>query len=476
MDTMTKRPESLFILKAKPDGLKAPEDFLLNRKWSINSAVNLKSALTMIMTLKPEYVMISVESPYPNIRMMPALLSQAFPDINIILYAESSSAASLTALREWGSEYTLYPPVSGPSIERMVARIQRDIEREKIEQLLAKERSPSVKSAETNSVINIKGSASRARDPVIMDRAKSQLANFLNMTEPGEIPGQDVGPAEARPGIKGPTIVGKAGTTSGSGMQGGPGSSAHTSTSSGLSGFRGLRLPSGSMEPTGEKDSLIAKGTQVAISAASRNIEVQNSEKLSQISNVACISVQSKSISGYLIAAYGSDRKIDKEFLNMLRRRLVEFMHTTDQTFETESALDLQLTEVQFEGWAVEQAEFLRKSIHNGHEIAVAFFPPQAPMPELEISASEKMLMMDMDEIVGDAIVDFDLYVYLPTNNKYVLYTRKGERIPSDQRDRLAAKGVRKMHLRRDTKAEVRRYRVRNFLNQKIAMFKQGRP
>ena len=68
--------------------------------------------------------------------------------------------------------------------------------------------------------------------------------------------------------------------------------------------------------------------------------------------------------------------------------------------------------------------------------------------------------------------MEFDVYVYLPENNKYVIYTPKGGTFYTRQKDRLLEKGVQRMHLKKESIGDVKRYRAQNYLNDKISQYK----
>jgi hypothetical protein len=80
-----------------------------------------------------------------------------------------------------------------------------------------------------------------------------------------------------------------------------------------------------------------------------------------------------------------------------------------------------------------------------------------------------EMHQVGIEHLKGDAPVEFDLYLHLPANDKFILYTPEGKRFYQKQKDRLERKGVKGMHLKKAAVAELRRYRVRNFLMDRIA-------
>lgn len=143
------------------------------------------------------------------------------------------------------------------------------------------------------------------------------------------------------------------------------------------------------------------------------------------------------------------------------------FLRSNGEPVKEEESLQLKIEQVPFEEWAIHQAEFLKKSIHNGNEIAMAFFPNKLEKATLEDSASERMMKMNLDDLKSDVAVEFDLYVYMPENNKYLLYTPQGMVFYGKQKDRLKDKGIGHMHLRKESVTNVKKYKAQIFFKRK---------
>lgn len=222
-----------------------------------------------------------------------------------------------------------------------------------------------------------------------------------------------------------------------------------------------------------DRDSIMVKGTQAALDESVVVADVDTLAEVRAATNVACITISSPRFSGYLVAALGADRQIDDEFMKTVQDRLFSFLRANGENLADDEGMNLKLEKVEFEEWAISQADFLRKSVHGADEIAMAFFPSKDTETKLEQSVAENMLKMGIDELRDDIPVEFDLYIYLPSNKKYLLYTPQGRRLYGDQRGRLRDKGVTHMHLRKDDAGQVKRYRAQIYLNQMIGEFKR---
>ena len=117
--------KSMLILKSSATALGAVETFLRNRGWKIHSTTDLKEAFEQIVTQKPSYVLITVDHSNKKVRTLPKLIAANFPTATIV-FAETQTPASYKMLHESASEYRVYPPVTGPAIERCINKYLKD--------------------------------------------------------------------------------------------------------------------------------------------------------------------------------------------------------------------------------------------------------------------------------------------------------------------------------------------------------------
>ncbi len=559
-------PPSLLILKQKSSSLKLAEQFLGNRGWQLFIVNNLKGLIVTLAQKQPQYMLLPIDFNHKKTAILPKILAQAFP-VRIISYAELSVSASISKLQQAHAEYRLFPPVSGPAIERMIFKIQKDDEQKAVErQKIKNSGGHDFTLSESES-----GGFAFRLDGESQAAARGALSALLSDDSSDGAAGQASGYIADSGGSSGSTSSGStssgstsSGSTSlgGGNINGGLGSSQPHLTASHIEGasstevalgaefgevpFYGrddLQFPSTSKaqdknklnpnettsyevekndknkraasksgyqlksnetlsyreDPTPEwefdpitgkqkaqpvykfrskelpePETIMVKGTQKALDESAYIKEgLSRYQEVQKTSNAACIVVDSPKFSGYLVAAMGANRKIDEAFMKLIKDRLFGFLKANGEMIsEGEKSMDIKIEQIDFEEWAVEQAEFLKKAIHEDSEVAMAFFPSKETSIKLEESVSEKMLKMDINELKEDVAVEFDLYIYLEENKKYLLYTPEGKPLYGSQRERLIEKGVKHMHLRKESSQNVKKYRAQNFLNDKISEFK----
>ncbi len=221
------------------------------------------------------------------------------------------------------------------------------------------------------------------------------------------------------------------------------------------------------------QDSIILKGTKQALDQTVQVNDGVVKQAIQDSSQVACIVVESEKFNGYLIAALGKNRKMDGPFVKAIQDRLFKFLKENGENVVDKESLNLKIKKVEFEDWALEYAEFLKKSVHNGDEIAMAFFPIPNARTEVGESASATMASVKINEMEGDKQVEFNMYLYLPSNKKYILYTPKGGTFYTTQKGRLEEKGVKEVHMLKSEVNDLAKYKAQNYLNNLIETYRQ---
>lgn len=455
----------VFILKRSDDSLKNVESYLRNRKWSVQSASDIKTALVAILQNRPRFVLISVEHPNPKTQILPKVLTQAL-NCHVIPYAETVSPLILSKLT---AEHSLTPPVSGPSVDRMLSAIILK-ENETAASTIKFQIRGSSKSQNDSQHIVSSGRHSLGNDAIAVKGANEALQQLLS-----------------EEGVKEPIGV-----------------LAHLETSKAKTDIIIQKGVSGLMDPhldqalpkksdaqlrEAEFERSVALQTKMETAKAEYNtVLVQGSksalektvineanpsivQSLAVTTNVACIIVHSVRYSGYLVVALGKNKKIEDSFIRTLKQHLFNFLREKGEQLTTEDQLQLRLEPVEFQFWAIEQAEFLRKSIHKGSDVAIAFFPHDQVQIPFKNSFNPVMLALDIEKIKGDVQTEFDLYLHMPVNNKYLLYTPKGGVFYSTQKKRLLDRSIKQLHLRKDSVPDVKKYMAQNYLNEKIDQF-----
>ncbi|MFS4457788.1 hypothetical protein [Bdellovibrio sp. HCB2-146] len=551
--------KSLLIIKGSPTGLGPAEGFLRNRDWKVKATSNLKEALVYLVQEQPAFVMVSVDHPNKKVRNLPKVLTQAFP-VCVIAFAEESSTASYKNLSASATEYLIYPPITGPAIERTVNKYYKDQQTKSA--TAGAQRTLAEGEKDESGMISIKGSTGFSaenaknilaqmmagdgpdlavgsnadssansgfasgslseKDSANMSsgqhspayRPNEQAPGIIPSTTPGYVPshstdsknsgvhphGLGAGDVLAPERESGPAQGTSAMSAHGHGAGNSLSAYEENGRDSALSNhFNRSKKNDGPSwapvedrsskkkekpgpethddETTREKDSLIERGTTNALDKSCIQLATTKPAEIELTTNMACIIVESPRFSGYLITAMGKNKVIDAGFINKIQTRLYNFLKEHGEKVANGESLNLKLKQVPFMPWAIEKAEFMRKSTHLGEEVAMAFFPRNEIHAKFGVSPDEEMAAIQISEFTGNTPVNFNLYVHLPKNNKYVLYTPRGGIFYGIQKDRLSSQGISHLHVLKAEMKDLNIYRAETYLNETIDDFeKQQNP
>jgi hypothetical protein len=525
MDQAQTEKKKLLIIKSHPQSLGPVEGFLKNRDWIVKSTANLKEALVYLVQNQPQFVMVSIDHPNKKVRNLPKVLMAAMP-VCVIAFAENSTSASIKILSDCAAGYAIFHPITGPAVERMVNKFFKD-QQANPGGFANRNAWNESGSSSGSGVIAIRGegaagdastttqsllaslmggleSGTGGMTPMGMSASQNHDSNFIPSTiNPSSGPNHAAALSEGMghndmnglstgniPNAMSALSTGNGSTNPLSPDYQGPAvqNDFETDDKAGSGNGRGSKgwaplqqkakitpQPDPDLADSDEvakaPDSLILKGTREAMDSSCVNTEKKSQEKITAATNVSCILVESARFSGYLVAAMAPGQSLDLQFIEKIRGRLFRFLRENGERIEDNESMPIRIKPVPFAAWAVECAEFLRKSVHEGNEVAMAFFPRKDIKASVELSADEEMAAVSIRELEENVVVDFNVYIYLPRNNRYVLYTPCGGVFFSEQKQRLMNQGVSHLHVLRMELSELDKYRAQNFLNDTIQEF-----
>lgn len=108
------------------------------------------------------------------------------------------------------------------------------------------------------------------------------------------------------------------------------------------------------------------------------------------------------------------------------------------------------------------------QSSENALSQAVAFFPRADLELQLEDSRQLGMMSLKLEDIETDTPLNFDLFIHMPINNKFLLYTGKGSKMANIQKSRLKTRGVFHLHIKKEEVEEVKKHRAESYLNKTL--------
>ncbi len=444
----TEQNRKILIIKSESADLSVAETFIVKREWTVHSCTNLNESILIIVQEKPQFIFVSVDHSNKNIIAFIRLLLRTFPE-RVIVFGERPHPLTYVHFNETGCRYNIFPPVTGPAMERvLLSYYKNQLSSSPPPQLI--QPGMQFNKLQKNEAWVYKGAKPKTTSDMTLSASEaSEMFSVINDKPLGKIKTRAT-EANEKETAKASTPV-----------------QAHETPNdaSKESDFGKVTLAASAVP----HESLISRATQEALQKTVKQSPKLPIEQIKISSDISCIIIQSTRFSGYLIAALGDNREVDKGFMAALRQRVFSFLKENGEIInESDEPLRLTVKKVNFKNWANQKAEFLRRSVHNQEEVSIAFFPRQYIRLNFDDSLDEHMAKVKMTELKADVPVECDLYIHLAENNKYIRYTKKGSKFLSAQKERLESQGLKFMHIFKTDLPEFNKYRAQNFLNETI--------
>jgi|GEM_PF-6590157 len=410
--------KTIFLLKARPDSLAAAESWLLSKGWTVHSTHLVKEAISRVIELQPDHVVICMDHANTHVHVLPKLLEQAF-QIKAIGYMEATSATSLATTA--GMDYVLYPPVSGSAVERMAAKVVRDDRRAKAAQ--------SKRFLLDNALIEIKSRSEQAQT-TLLEMVASDVSHF---EDDAAMAVRDIFASQSTQEPRTQILY------------------SHTN---------GIYSDSTN----------IVRGTHQAIHDVALAIPGSQVLPLNECGEAICFFVNSTEHKGFVLCSIAQNSEPLHTFVELFKTRFSELMAESNLTCTMSEAVVVSIPKVPFDSWVRRQAAFSKKFVHLDQECGLAFFEMAEPQSQIVSSPTHPtMVTVSLLDIESDKPLLFDVYVHLPANDKFILYNRRGNKFPHLQKTRLLSRGVLDVHMRGKEIDQLHRHHLETYLNQKIA-------
>ena len=174
-------------------------------------------------------------------------------------------------------------------------------------------------------------------------------------------------------------------------------------------------------------------------------------DTLLEYRSVAILIVHIDSFTGTIMLAEGRGTSSASTKLPHLER---EFLNALGERGHEIRIGDLQ--SMPFPNPAVAEDAFLAADMsavsrNEDYEAGIAFLDLVPSAAVFEETADE-MLKIGIEELEPNARINFDVFIYLPINSKYLKYVRQGQAISSEQSDRLKGREVSHLYLEKQAK------------------------
>ncbi len=119
---------TLLIVCKKKESFENAANYLMRRGWKAAVTADVMGAFKQIGTLKPDFVLLSVNLPTPKIGQLPALVTNTF-NVPVITFGEGTDVKTQRLLQDVRASYTMQGQISGPGAHRRIKTILQDMYR-----------------------------------------------------------------------------------------------------------------------------------------------------------------------------------------------------------------------------------------------------------------------------------------------------------------------------------------------------------
>src|SRR3989344_4308749 len=444
----------LFFFKANAFDLKAVETYLTKRDYDVQSESDLKQALIKILEFEPAFVFIAWDHPHERIRSVPKFINQSLMT-TIVPYIQSSSREQLRHLENSGFSCKLFPPVSGPAVIRTILKIEK--EQKQVSPEIQKSAATSDQESQVTMVSGTISKKSENLQSFLDDVDKHAVQLSALPTASTEDKKSQI---HIQKGTRGDLIkYNKTKLTS-----------LHTTlTSEGLKSELKTALQ---QEFENNVKNQIVDLTQTHLETETEIISLNNAGT-PFYKKLLCLVVQSDNWCGYLLLA--SQLRINNsDYQSILQSWLQNQFINMPEISESDCfEVHLDYREVNLKDFAKANADYLEIINVEKNEILISFFSIDPKYLILELSETYEMLEVPLDIIETEKKIPMSLFLHLPDNKKYILYTPSHKMLSTQQKVKLAEKSITKLYTPIDFENELQKYKAESYLNESIRKLKK---
>jgi hypothetical protein len=511
----TEKKVLLFVTDA-PENLKSVLSFLNKRNFSVFVENEIKSAAAKVFEIKPDFLFIAWDHRDKKIMMLPQVLEKAAA-CTFVPFINKNTKESVFKFDSCPIIPKLYPPISGPAIERLILKHNKD-DQESIDKMN-----------------KFKSMDAGSEEFLIVQNNLNQLAENSSDDDPSTAPNEQEIIIQSKPPVTDLEIQ----TTAPDQMQiksleQEPASTPEQQKLTQEIENRNKLLDTPRIDLTEKQKESIRESLQNDIEAPltdvlkareaanwnednrpqlteadsetisepkipefytpealinseiQKNIELDNlpdqkyspppevlppealppeafplqkPEANTEKQQVYCFSIIFESWCGYFVISTKSILEyddLDLVFTEWLKEQFPQLSSITEKDFFEFQQVDFSSIQ-EVKG----MAELTEKIEANGQTFVISLFSVQPDDMKIEFSPDKNYIQLNVEDIPTDLIIEFDLYLHFPENKKYLHYIQKNYQFSTAQKSRLLSKNVSILFTSIACEQEYRKYLLR---------------
>ena len=194
-----------------------------------------------------------------------------------------------------------------------------------------------------------------------------------------------------------------------------------------------------------------------------------NAEKLDEprefdSEHLVALTVNHSKLKGYLLFTNSFGHHESSEKIIQMKDIITDHLEKNGALGDIGPFVDFSVPETDFPSWANHSCDFtVTCEEENGRQICLSFLKREQVLPTYRDAEDKKMILVDLQNIPPGTLVNFDAFIYLPRNNKYVRLLKKDRSLGLNQVKRLIKedKGQR-LYIPREEKQKFIQFFIQN--------------
>ena len=408
-------PKLFFIISPKYK-LGAVENFLKKRDYLVYSESDVKAGLLQLIEIQPDFVFIALDHPNPKVALLPQIIEQCI-ETNVIPFTHAGGKNEIKKLDESTLIHKIYPPLSGPAVERMTLKIlSTGFEVQK-----KSKSSSSAEGAVKTFIDQLSEKKSAKPDDTSCPKAHLQrLKNKNNFF-------------------------------------------ANAKTSMITSGQK-INLQNDFKK---RFESELTDILETCASTDSSNVvSFHGQENDEEKKKIYCLLVESEIWSGHLMAH--SNVNLESHLLEPVFKNWVsqEFRYFNEN--ESHLFFEMEINMSDFKKWVQNKAEHFETLKVNDSELMMSFVGIEPAQLLMDFNEETDLIKVNLDLIPIDQELHFSLFLHLPENKKFLLYTPAHQPFKQNQKQRLIDNRVETLYTPIEFEDEVKKLKMKKYIDQTL--------
>lgn len=487
--------KKLYFLHSPKSNLNAIESYLKKRNLDVILQSDPKQALVEIVQTSPDYTFIAWDHPNERVQQFPKVILQSILT-SIVPFCFGNDKFSVRALQAAKMPHKLFPPITGPAIQRILMKLEKENNPNPVDDpSQSKRKKLSSTDSHQSDMVQVKSSFQSSdtnMNSLVQDLEDQQSKENLNRSNSSNI--KSMNPYDkqkmAQALRKSQMSFFKSDTQNGGGTNNQTSSFAYMpqhafAKSSPLTAALKANLNKTYEEKFLNQLSELIETFNDSESPTQQDAQFVNAD-ISQTTLGYCLVVNSPKWSGYLIIA--SESYLEFEVLQtLIQQWLEENLNAEasnvenaepDTGNENESVSSqgfyISFAAVQFDEFAQVQANYCKIIEQGAKKTIVAFFSVNPLFLNVALHTKHDMITLELAEIPTEKSTGLDIYLYLPENDKFILYLKNSDPLLADQHQRLSQKNVEHLYTALEYEQIVLRLRCESVLNLMIEEFNKA--